>query len=77
MVKVSRADPFDVWGWPPNILLKGLSPKQTETLRRYVSSVTEKSYRIAYDNGLIEGLTKISLVASMEMKKQRDRMRTK
>lgn len=72
--KASRADVFDVWGWPPRAILRGLSAEQINALRRYVGSVTDQTYRIAYDCGLIEGLAKISLTASIEMKRQRDRM---
>lgn len=70
----NAADPFDVWGWPPANLLKGLSQNQVHVLRRYVSVVSDNAYRMAYDNGFIEGLTKLSLTAAVEMKKQRDRM---
>lgn len=70
----TQADPFDVWGWPPDAFLKGLSPEHIHILRRYVSVISDKAYRTAYDNGFIEGLTKISLLATVEMKKQRDRM---
>lgn len=69
-----QTDPFDVWGWPPHALLKGMTPKQIDALRRYITTVSNKSYRIAYDCGLVEGLTKLSLTASIEMKRQRDKM---
>jgi hypothetical protein len=36
--------------------------------------VTGKAYRIAYDNGFIEGLALVSTTASKEMRKQRERM---
>lgn len=74
MKKNNQADPFDVWGWPPDFLLKELSSEQVHILRRYVSVISDKAYRTAYDNGFIEGLTKIGLLATVEMKKQRDRM---
>lgn len=73
--KPTQADPFDVWGWPPAVLLKGLSPKQTDTLRRYVLSITDKTYRLAYSNGLVEGFTKVSLAATLELKRHRKEMR--
>lgn len=70
--KPTKADPFAVWGKPPAPLDK-LPPKHLGALRRYVEGVTGKAYRVAYDNGLVEGLTKISLMVSVEVKKQRDR----
>jgi hypothetical protein len=72
--KPNRADVFDVGGQPPISLTRTLSAEQTNVLRRYVGSVTDQAYRIAYDCGFIEGLAKISLAASVEMKRQRERM---
>ncbi len=73
MAKPSKADPFDVWGAPPPPLDK-LPKKHLNALRRYVDDVTSRSYRLAYDNGLVEGLCKISMTAAAELKAQRLRM---
>lgn len=73
MAKARKADPFDVWGSPPPPLDK-LPPKCLAALRRYVEDVAGRSYRIAYDNGLVEGLCKISMVAAAELKTQREKM---
>lgn len=61
------------WGKPPAPLDK-LPPKHLATLRRYVESVADKSHRIAYDNGLVEGLCKISMTAAAELKTHREKM---
>ena len=71
--KVRRDDPFSVWGHPPSPLDK-LPPKHLNTLRGYVLAVTEQAYTIGYDNGLVEGLTKLSMVAAAELKRERERM---
>lgn len=73
MPKPSKADPFSVWGFPPSPLDK-LPRKHLNVLRRYVEDVANKSYRTAYDNGLVEGLCKISMTAAAELKAQRNRM---
>lgn len=73
MAKRFKADPFDVWGKPP-IFLDRLTKRELRQLRSYVETITGKCYRIAYDNGFTEGLCKVSLVATNEMKQQRDRM---
>ncbi len=73
MAKPTKADPFSVWGAPPAPLDK-LPPKHLKALRRYVEEVTDQAYRIAYDNGLVEGLCKISMTAAAELKAERLRM---
>ncbi len=73
MTKAKKADPFDVWGKPPEPLDK-LPRKHLAALRRYVEEVTDRSYRTGHDNGLVEGLCKISMVAAAELKEQRNRM---
>ena len=69
MPKASKADPFNVWGLPPQALSKGMTPRQLTILRRYVEVVASKSYRIAYDNGATHGLTTVAEVAHHELKK--------
>jgi hypothetical protein len=69
-----KSDPFETWGKPP-APLDGLPKKHLDALRRYVESVANKSYRTAYDNGLVEGLCKISMTAAAELRAQRNRMR--
>ncbi len=50
MPRARRADPFDVWGKQPP-LLRTVSKRQTAALRRYISKVASKVYRLAYDLG--------------------------
>lgn len=69
-----KADPFDVWGHPSKVLTGKLTLRQLAALKEYTAQVTDKSYRLAYDNGLIEGLTTISLAITTQMKKQRAKM---
>lgn len=71
---VIKADMFDVWGHPPKTLTSKMTPKQLAALKQYIEQVGDKSYRLAYDNGLIEGLTTISLAISVQLKKQRLKM---
>lgn len=46
-----KADPFDVWGKPPQIVLDQLGRNDHDRLRRYIEKVATKVYRIAYDCG--------------------------
>ena len=46
-----RADTFDVFGKPPDIVGNALRPRATNALKRYVDRVVKKVYRIAYDAG--------------------------
>lgn len=46
-----RADPFDVWGKPPQDILDQLGRQDHDRLRRYITRVTSKVYRLAYDLG--------------------------
>jgi len=71
---VRKADTFSVWGEPPKTLTKGLTKGQIAMLKRYTDGVAERCYRLAYDNGFVEGLCRVSETASKELKKQRDRM---
>jgi hypothetical protein len=45
------ADPFDVWGKPPQIVLDQLGRKDHHRLRRYITRVVGKVYKIAYEAG--------------------------
>jgi len=45
------ADPFDVWGKPPLIVLDQLGRKDHDRLRRYIIRVVGKVYKIAYECG--------------------------
>lgn len=45
------ADPFDVWGKPPQIVLDQLGRKDHNRLRRYITRVVGKVYKIAYECG--------------------------
>ncbi len=47
----TQADPFDVWGAPPQIILDQLGKQDHDRLRRYIAKVATKTYRIAYDCG--------------------------
>lgn len=49
--RVRHADPFDVWGKPPQIVLDQLGRKDHNRLRRYILRVVKQCYRIAYDCG--------------------------
>ncbi len=71
--KPRMADVFDVWGWPPSPLDK-LPRKHLNTLRAYVKAITEQAYTTGYDNGLDEGLCKVSMVCAAELKRERARM---
>jgi hypothetical protein len=51
-VRAKRADPFDVWGKPPQIILDQLGRKDHDHLRRYVQRVTTKAYLIGRDCGV-------------------------
>jgi hypothetical protein len=73
MPRAKKADVFDVYGKPPAVL-NGLSRAQTVALRRYVDGVARKVYRIAYDNGMIDAFCKASVIATNELKAQRERM---
>ena len=69
-----KADIFAVWGTPPQALTKGLTKQQIRLLKSYTDAVTDRCYRLAFDNGLNHGLCLVSEVASKEMRKQRARM---
>lgn len=69
-----KTDIFAVWGEPPQALTKNLTRQQLLMLKRYTDAVTGKAYRIAYDNGFVEGICKISSTANDELIKQRNRM---
>ena len=45
------ADPFKVWGAPPQVLLDQLGRKDHDRLRRYITRVIGKVYPIAYAAG--------------------------
>lgn len=47
----SKADPFDVWGKPPSIILDQLGRNDHNRLRSYIERVASKTYRLAYDLG--------------------------
>jgi hypothetical protein len=49
-MRAKKADPFDVWGKPPP-LLRTLTKRQQDSLRRYVTKVAKNVYRLAYDLG--------------------------
>jgi hypothetical protein len=74
MATMSKADIFSVWGVPSDAILKGMSTRQIKLLKSYIEGTTGQAYRMGYDNGLVEGLCKISSTAASELKKQRDRM---
>lgn len=48
--KVQMADIFDVWGKPPP-LLRTITKRQEQALKRYIDKVASKVYRLAYDCG--------------------------
>lgn len=78
MAKVTKADPFDVWGHPPKTLTRGMTKVQIATFKRYADQITRECYRLAYDNGLVDGLTKVGHLVNVELDKERQRMlRTK
>jgi hypothetical protein len=58
-MRARKADPFDVWGNPPP-LLRTLTKRQQDSLRRYVTKVAKNVYRLAYDLGAASATTKKS-----------------
>ena len=50
MGRRKNADPFDVWGKPPPSL-RTVTKRQEAALRRYVTKIAKKVYRLAYDLG--------------------------
>lgn len=72
--KSNKADPFSVWGHPPQALTKGMTDRQIALLKAYTEATANSVYRLAFDNGLNHGLCLISTVASKEMRRQRDAM---
>lgn len=68
------ADPFDVWGAPPKLVLSGMSVAQQGALKRYVERVTGKAYRIGYDNGISHAFEHVSNTVTREWRAQRERM---
>lgn len=49
--KTILADPFEVWGKPPQIVLDQLGRKDHDRLRRYITRVIGKVYPIIYSAG--------------------------
>jgi hypothetical protein len=72
--KTIKADTFAVWGQPHRRVTAGMTAAQIKSLKAYVDAVVTNCYRIAYDNGFVDGLTKVSSTASTELRKQRERM---
>lgn len=68
--KPSKAGTFDVWGPPPDTLTRKMTPQQINILRRYVDAVVHKCYRIAYDNGHVEGLTAVVGLAQKRLQRR-------
>lgn len=64
-----KADPFSVWGQPPEALAKGLTAKQMKALRSYAQAIGENTYRLAFDNGVSHGCTTVISVAQKELRK--------
>lgn len=52
MTRRRHADPFDVWGKPPQAVLDQLGRKDHDKLRRYINRVAKSVYRLAYDLGV-------------------------
>lgn len=52
------ADPFDVWGKPPQIVLDQLGKKDHDRLRRYITRVVGLVYPVAYEAGARAGRRK-------------------
>jgi len=52
---MGNANPFDVWGKPPQIILDMLTRNQQRQLQRYVERTAKKVYRLAYDLGRAAG----------------------
>jgi hypothetical protein len=73
-MRTKKADTFDVWGKPPQTLTRGMNRAQIRALKAYTDKVTNRCYRLAFDNGLVEGLTKIATVATNELKREQQRM---
>lgn len=49
--RAPQADPFEVWGKPPQIVLDQLTRKSLDHLRRYVKRVGTKAYLIGHECG--------------------------
>lgn len=68
--KITKADPFDVWGHPNRLITDGLTERQATMLRRYVNAVTDRAYSLGHDNGLTAGLAMVASKAHRELKKR-------
>lgn len=49
------ADPFDVWGKPPQMVLDQLGRNDHNKIRRYITRVVGKVYKVAYEAGESSG----------------------
>jgi hypothetical protein len=70
----NKADPFDVWGKPPQALAKGLTERQMNLLRAYTEATATSVYRLAFDNGVSHAFGIVSETVGKEWKRQRDRV---
>jgi len=72
---MAKADPFSVWGTPPDALTKDLTQAQIKLLKKYASAIGETTYRMAFDNGVQHAFGIVTHVTENEWRKQRTRAR--
>lgn len=72
---MAKADPFEVWGTPPQALTRGMSPRQLSALRGYTKAVTGRCYRIAFDNGISHAFDIVGTTVQREWKRQQRKHR--
>lgn len=70
--KSNKADPFEVWGTPPQALTKGMTERQIKLLRAYTEATANGVYRLAFDNGVSHAFDLVSMTVQTEWKKQRN-----
>ena len=70
--KVTKSDPFDVWGAPPKVLK--LTERQQDFMRGHIESVVERTYRIAFDNGVAHAFSMVSETVAREWRSQQSKL---
>lgn len=69
--RTRNADPLAVWGAPSKAFLSRLGRNGRRSLRRYVTSVTAKCYRFAYDCGVESALPAGGVVEEIAKERRR------
>ena len=71
----TKADPFSVWGIPPEVLTRNLTQAQIRLLKKYAGAIGERAYRMAFDSGVQHAFGIVTEVTEKEWEKQRRRAR--